>query len=139
METCLFCSIGRGSIPAEKVYEDTDTIAFLDINPNNPGHTLVIPKKHVENIYTADDATLGAVMHTVRILASAVKRAVAAEGINVHFNNEPAAGQVIFHLHAHVIPRFATDGHTHFGHKPYKDGEAAAVAQKIRGSIALHK
>ncbi len=132
---CVFCKIVRGEIPSYKVYEDDDTLAFLDIHPNNPGHTLVVPKKHFENLYALDDHHLAALMRTVQKIAKAVKPAVAAGGINIAMNNEEVAGQIIFHAHLHVIPRFREDGYTHWGKRAYKPGEAQQVAEKIRRSL----
>lgn len=136
MDDCIFCKIARKEIPSETVYEDADTLAFLDIKPNNPGHTLVIPKKHSQNLYDMDDHSLAAVMRTAQKVAKAIKKAVAADGINLAMNNESAAGQVIFHPHIHVIPRFAEDGYRHWPQKSYKEGEAAAIAEKIRAAIS---
>lgn len=135
MEDCIFCKIVAGKIPSDKVYEDVDTLAFLDIKPNNPGHTLVIPKKHSENIYNIDDRSLAATMRTVQRMAIALKKATAAEGINIAMNNEKVAGQIIFHPHFHVIPRFAEDGYRHWPKQDYKEGEAAEIAQKIRVAL----
>ena len=133
---CIFCKIVRGEIPSDKVYENEDTLAFLDIHPNNPGHTLVIPKVHSENLYDIDDHSLAAVMRTVQRVARAIKQAVGAGGINVAMNNEEAAGQVVFHPHLHVIPRFKEDGYSHWPKRSYAEGEAAAIAEKIRTALA---
>lgn len=135
MPDCIFCKIVRGDVPSQRVYEDADTFAFLDIKPNNPGHTLIVPKKHSSNLYDIDDHSLAAVMRTAQKLARAVKSAVGAHGINVTMNNEPAAGQVVFHAHVHVIPRFADDGYRHWPQKSYKEGEAETVAQKIKAAL----
>lgn len=136
MENCIFCKIIGGEIPSDTVYGDADTLAFLDIKPNNPGHTLVVPKKHSENLYDIDDHSLAATIRTVQKVAIALKKATGAEGINIAMNNERAAGQIIFHPHFHVIPRFAEDGYRHRQEKrDYKEGEAAEVAQKIRTSL----
>jgi histidine triad (HIT) family protein len=116
-EDCLFCKIANGTIPSEKVYEDEHTFAFLDINPINIGHTLVIPKRHAENIMTIRKEELAAVMETVRMLAPVIQRAVDADGINIGINNGSAAGQVIFHTHVHIMPRFEGDGHEHWQKK----------------------
>lgn len=133
--SCVFCKIIRGEISANKVYEDEDTLAFLDIKPNNPGHTLVIPKKHSENLYDMDDHHAAALMRTAQKIAVAVKKAMSADGINIAMNNEEAAGQIIFHPHMHVIPRFTEDGWSHSKRLQYKEGEAESVAQKIREAI----
>ena len=136
MEDTIFAKILRREIPAEIVYEDADTLAFLDINPNNLGHTLVIPKKPFRNIFDVDEETLSATMRTIRKLAPAIKNAVGADGVNIHSNHELAAGQLVFHLHFHIIPRFATDGYAFtWGHKTYKPGEAAEIAQKIQTEL----
>lgn len=94
----------RRELPAEVVYEDEDTIAFLDIRPDHPGHTLVVPKKQARNVFDVDSATFSKVMEVARTLAPKVREAVGADGLRVTINNEPAAGQVVFHLHVHLIP-----------------------------------
>ena len=135
-EDTIFDKIIRREIPAEIVYEDADTLAFLDIHPNNTGHTLVIPKKSVRNLFEMDEQTLTAVMKTVQKVARAVKESMHADGINIAMNNDSAAGQVIFHAHIHVIPRFEGDGFKHFPTKEYAPGELEATAQKIRTKLA---
>lgn len=129
---CLFCKIIAGDIPSAKVYEDEHTYAFLDIFPTNIGHTLVVPKDHHENIHDIPEETLGHVMNTVKKLSSAVKKGVSADGINILMNNDTAAGQIIFHAHIHIVPRFADDGFKHWqGKRQYEDGEDTEVAEKI--------
>src|SRR3989344_8175680 len=124
MEDSVFTKIIRRDIPANIVYEDGDTIAFLDARPNVPGHTLVVPKKQVRNIFDIDDETLASVMRTVRKIAPAVRDAVGAHGVHINSNHEAAAGQVVFHLHFHIIPRFPNDGLTLWHGTPYPPGEA---------------
>ena len=109
-EDCIFCKIIRGEISSFKLYEDDLTYAFMDINPLNDGHALVIPKYHAENIYATPDEWFGPTMSTVRRIASAVNKVVRPEGINVLQANGPGAKQSVFHLHMHVIPRYADDG-----------------------------
>ncbi len=109
-EDCIFCKIIRGEIPSFKLYEDDLTYAFMDINPLNDGHALVIPKYHAENIYATPDEWFGPTMSTVRRIASAVNKVVQPEGINLLQANGPGAKQSVFHLHMHVIPRYADDG-----------------------------
>jgi len=108
---CLFCKIVRGEIPAVRLFEDDVTLAFLDIGPIIKGHTLVIPKLHYDPLMTTPDEVLARVMRTVRRIACALVAGLGADGINLHQSNGAAAGQVIPHLHIHVIPRFANDGH----------------------------
>ena len=136
MEETVFQKIIKREIPAEIIYEDDDTLAFLDIAPVSKGHTLVVPKKPVRNIFDADDETLAAVMRTIRKIAPAVRSAVDADGINIHSNHEHAAGQVVFHLHFHIIPRFNDDGFHMWPHQQYADGESVILAQKIRTAIS---
>jgi histidine triad (HIT) family protein len=118
------------------VYEDTDTLAFLDIRPVNRGHTLVIPKAHFRNILDVPEEVFLNVARTLRKVAPAVKEGVGAEGVNVSSSHEPSAGQEVFHLHFHVIPRFAADGLKHWPHGAYAEGEADAVAQKIKQRLS---
>ena len=107
---CIFCAIIEGRAPAEAVFEDDDTLAFMDINPANPGHTLVIPKRHVRNVYDLDDETAAAVMRTSVRVANAVRAALQPDGMNLVQSNERAGGQEIFHFHVHIIPRWYGDG-----------------------------
>ncbi|HEV7121487.1 MAG TPA: HIT family protein [Candidatus Paceibacterota bacterium] len=136
MEDTVFAKIIRREIPAEILYEDDDTLAFLDIAPVSPGHTLVIPKKPVRNIFDADDDTLASVMKTVRKIAPAVRDAVGADALNIQSNHGAEAGQIVFHMHFHLIPRFAGDDFFMWPHKEYKEGEAKEVAEKIRAKLA---
>ena len=101
----LFAKIVKGDIPAYKVYEDDKAIAFLDIMPRTPGHTLVIPKKGVRNLLDASPDDLAHVMKIAQKVAQAGMKVFGADGITLQQFNEPAGGQVIFHLHVHVIPR----------------------------------
>ena len=101
----IFAKILRGELPAYKVYEDDKTFAFLDIMPRAPGHTLVIPKAPARNILDIDAADLSELIKRVQTIGRAAVKAFAADGLTVQQFNEPAGGQVVFHLHVHVIPR----------------------------------
>lgn len=101
----VFAKILRGEIACAKVYEDDATFAFMDIMPRSPGHTLVIPKQPARNILDATDAQLAAIMRTTRHVSRAVMVAFDAHGVTIQQFNEPAGGQVVFHLHVHVLPR----------------------------------
>jgi histidine triad (HIT) family protein len=132
----VFAKILRGELPAHKLYEDDDTFAFMDIMPRGPGHCLVIPKKPARNVLDVDPDSLAAVMRTVQKLAHAAMKGMDAQGVTIQQFNEPAGGQVVFHLHVHVIPRF--DG---VAMKPpasqMEDNDVlAANAEKIRAAIA---
>ena len=130
---CLFCKIVTGTIPAQKVYEDEHTLAFLDIHPVNIGHTLVIPEKHFANLYETPDETLAHMMVVVKKLSVAITSATNADGINIEMNNDPVAGQIIFHTHLHIVPRFSGDGFKHWhGTRDYHEGEMEGVVDKIK-------
>lgn len=135
MNDCLFCKIIKGDIKAEKVYEDEYTFAFLDINPINEGHTLVVPKEHSKNLYEISDEALKYLVLTTKKLSIAIKKAVGAQGINLGMNNDSVAGQVIFHVHMHIIPRFEDDGFKFWKGTPYKNGVMEKIAQMIRKEI----
>ena len=129
---CLFCKIITGEIPGYKVYEDEYTLAFLDINPVNPGHTLVVPKKHVVNIEQADEEILCRVMKTVKKVGLSLKNNLGAPGYNLGLNNDPVAGQLVPHLHIHVVPRLESDGLSLWPQRPYQPGQAEEVLNKIK-------
>lgn len=133
---CIFCKIISGEIPAQKVYEDADTLAFLDATPVNEGHTLVVPKDHFENIYSTPPETWARTMLAVQKVTEAVRHGINADGVNVYMNNEPAAGQIIMHAHIHLIPRHNDDGLKGWPGKAYKNAEeAATVAEKIKSEL----
>ncbi len=135
MEKCLFCQIVRGEIPCHKVYEDEKTLAFLDIAPVNPGHTLVIPKEHFASLEDIPSEELSFVIQAVKKVGAALKQALGVEGYNVQVNNGAIAGQVINHLHFHLIPRLPNDGLKLWPQKSYATGEAEKIAAKIKEFI----
>ena len=128
--------IVRREIPAEIVYEDADTLAFLDVKPTTPGHTLVMPKKLAENIFDVEEKDLEAVMRTVRKIAPAVRDAVGAHGVHINSNHGEAAGQLVPHLHFHIIPRLSREEFSNWPQKNYLAGVAAEIAAKIRANLA---
>lgn len=131
----VFAKILRGELPSHKLYEDDATIAIMDIMPRAEGHALVIPKAACRNIFDAPPEALNAVAQTTQKLAHAVRRAFAADGVTVQQFNEPAGGQVVFHLHVHVMPRFdgvALRPHTGAMEKPEV---LTANAEKIREAL----
>lgn len=136
VKDCLFCKIIAGEIPSTKVYEDDRCYAFLDINPVNIGHTLLVPKTHSENLYTVADEDIAHMATVLKKLSIAIKKAVTADGINIEMNNESVAGQLIFHTHLHIVPRFEGDGFTHWhGARKYHEGEMQEVGEKISQSL----
>ncbi len=108
-QQCIFCKIISGEIPAKKVLETNNTIAFLDINPANPGHVIVVPKAHHQILPQIPDSEILDLFNSVKKIASAAFEAVDAKGVNILQNNGPAAGQEVPHVHVHVIPRFDED------------------------------
>ena len=135
MSDCIFCKIISGEIPSAKVYEDDSVFAFLDIAPVNPGHVLAVTKKHYANIEETPEEDLCALMKAVKRIGSAIKAGLGAEGYNLNENNDPIAGQVIPHLHFHVIPRRSGDGLKLWPQGKYEEGEAENVAEKIKKII----
>jgi histidine triad (HIT) family protein len=103
-ETCVFCKIVGKEVPASVAYEDEKVIAFMSIQPINVGHTLVVPKKHYENIYEIPEDEIAYLYRIVKKLSHAVQKAVNADGVRTIQNNGKAADQVIFHMHVHIIP-----------------------------------
>jgi histidine triad (HIT) family protein len=111
MATCIFCKIIKKESPASLVYEDAVCLAFMDIRPVNPGHLLVIPKKHVASLSELNADECGRLFAAAHKLAAAVRESgVRCEGVNLHLADGKAAGQEVFHVHAHVFPRFTGDG-----------------------------
>ena len=110
MSDCVFCKIVARSIPATVVHEDAETLAFMDIGQVNPGHVLVACKAHVENVYGLSDAQAAAVFRAVAKVARAVRAAFEPPGLSIYQANGRPAGQTVFHLHLHVLPRHDADG-----------------------------
>ena len=136
-DSCIFCKIVAGAIPSTKVYEDAEILAFMDIGPIVKGHTLVIPKQHTERITDTPVGVLARVMHIVQKIAAAQVNGLKADGVNIFQANGKAAGQVVPHLHFHVVPRFNTDGHSwNWAAKKYADmGEMTKLAESIRNAL----
>ncbi len=137
MDSCIFCAIAAHQQPAEIVYEDEWTMAFLDINPANPGHTLVIPKRHAATLFEIDEEDAAAVMRTAVRVARAIRAALAPDGLNLVQSNGRAGGQEIFHLHVHVIPRWVGDG-LRLARPPVvrRERPLSEVAAEIRRALA---
>jgi len=130
-EKTLFEKIIDGEIPCHKIYEDNNTFAFLDISPNVKGHTLVIPKKPFKDLYDLPDVEANELINSVKKVAKVLKKNLNADGINILMNNEEPAGQVIFHAHIHVLPRFIGDNGYHGVKYEYKEGEAEEISKNI--------
>jgi histidine triad (HIT) family protein len=135
-ETCIFCRIVAGELPAARVYADAETIAFLDIAPIAKGHTLVIPRAHHAGIMDTPADVMGPVMATVRRVARAQRDALGAAGINVTQANGAAAGQVVPHVHVHVIPRLDDGAARAWTPGAYaSDAERDAYAARLRAAL----
>ncbi len=133
---CIFCKIAEGVIPAHRVWEDDRALAFLDINPLAAGHTLLIPKLHAADIRDIDPELAAFLFLQAPKLAKAVQQATSADGVNILQNTGAAAGQAVFHLHIHFIPRFEGDG---LGYRwnagQYGAGEVEEMLSKIQGKL----
>ncbi len=106
---CIFCKIASGAIPAGKIYEDENFVAILDISPASEGHTLLIPKAHVQDVYDLPEAVGKEIYPVLTKLSHALKRNFAFDGLNILQNNGEVAGQTVFHFHIHLIPRHTGD------------------------------
>lgn len=136
MDDCIFCKMVAGEIPVVKVYEDEAVLAFLDIGPISDGHTLVIPKVHCGKVDECDPQVLADVWSRLGRIAGAIARAMKADGYNVLCNNGRAAGQIVDHLHFHIVPRRTGDGvFTEWPAYRYKEGRSGEIAEKIRRNL----
>ena len=133
---CVFCKIRDGQIPSARVYEDDRTIAFMDINPLNEGHTLVIPRAHAATLFEADEADLRAAIATAKRVAVAIQDALHPDGLNLLQANGAAAFQSVPHFHFHLVPRFTGDGKGFDWPMMAGDrGRIQAAAEKIRRAL----
>lgn len=132
VKECIFCKIIRNEIPAVKIYEDSEIVGFLDINPHSRGHVLIIPKIHFENIYSTPVETWCHMNISAQKIAIALKQSLSADGINIIMNNESTAGQLIFHSHIHIIPRY--NDHTENKYT-YIAGEMEEIAKEIQAVL----
>ena len=131
----IFAKMLTGEIPCHKVYEDEDTLAFLDIMPRSEGHTLVIPKTETENLFDVSPEVLAKTMAVVQKLAPKIRDAVGADGVLIQQFNGAAAGQTVFHLHFHIVPRKeGVDLKPHAGDMADQD-ELAKTAETIRAAL----
>lgn len=129
---CLFCDIIEGKIPSYKIYEDEDTYAFLDIACDAYGHTLVIPKKHCENVLDADDQILASVMSTVKKISNHYVKDCGFDGVNILNASGESAEQSVFHLHLHIIPRKSGDNMKVYPLLAKKDMNLEEICQNLK-------
>ncbi|MBN2141940.1 HIT family protein [Candidatus Woesearchaeota archaeon] len=134
-QDCIFCKIVKGEIPSQKIYENKDFFAFLDIKPINKGHALIVPKVHCENILDFPKAEETDFIETIKVVAKALVKATGADGFNVGMNNGEAAGQVVLHAHMHIIPRFKGDGLHTWPHKEFSKEEMDELHRKVLNEL----
>jgi histidine triad (HIT) family protein len=133
---CIFCKIQAGAMPAARVYEDEKALAFIDIGPIRPGHTLLIPREHHERLTDLPEALAAHLGRLLPRLGRAVVRAADADGFNLHQTNGRCSGQVVPHVHVHIIPRHDDDGYSfRWQAGSYEKGEAEAWAEKIAAAL----
>lgn len=132
MSDCIFCKIVKGELPSHKVYEDDDVLAFLDINPVNPGHTLIIPKEHHKDLLNTPTELASKLIQAVQKIAPAILKEVESDAFNLGVNCGVGAGQIVFHTHLHIMPRFENDGHRLWVGKKMEQSELSEIAEKIK-------
>lgn len=135
-EDCFFCKLAAGEFPSNTIYEDDDFRVILDIAPAAKGHAIAICKNHMPDLLSIEPDTAAKALPVLSTVARAMKKALGCDGINILQNNGEAAGQTVFHLHFHIIPRYTGDGLTIPGKSAsYAEGEAEEIAAKIRAAI----
>jgi histidine triad (HIT) family protein len=133
---CIFCKIVAGTVPCFKLFEDADTLAFMDINPVHDGHCLVIPKEHYPTVFDIAPEAMAAAARTTVKVATAVNTAVTPEGINLMQANGEGAGQSVGHFHLHIVPRRADDRLLfNWDPKPGEHAHIAEIAERIRSFL----
>ena len=135
MRDCIFCRIAAGKAPSERLVETPRVLAFLDIAPVHYGHALVIPRDHYENLLDLPDDLWMEMGQVSRRVAQALRSVLFAQGFNIGMNNFAPAGQVVFHTHLHVIPRYRRDGLELFPQGMYQPGDLAKVGEQLRRAI----
>lgn len=133
-ENCIFCKINGGEIPSTTIYEDDDFKVILDINPASKGHAVILPKNHAADIFSLEDEDCAKIFGVAKKCATAMKKVLGCEGINILQNNGEIAGQTVFHLHVHLIPRYKDDT-VNISWKPGTAQDTADLAQKIREAL----
>ncbi len=133
---CIFCKIIAGEIPCIKLYENVDTLAFMDINPANEGHALVIPKEHFADVQAVSNAAISSTVITAKMIAAAIEKTLSPDGINLLQCNGPAAAQSVLHFHMHVLPRREGDElKLNWGLEPGDMDAIGQLAERIRANL----
>lgn len=131
---CIFCKIIAGAIPSKTVYEDEDYKAILDVSPASQGHVIILPKNHAANIFELSDEDARGIMPVAKKIAAAQMKVFGCDGVNVLQNNGEAAGQTVFHLHVHVIPRYKGDT-VDIKWKQNPDMELDSIYDKLKNQL----
>jgi len=135
-EECIFCKIVKGEIPCSKIFEDDKVFSFLDIAPANKGHALIVTKNHYEDLLEVPDEDLNNLVLKAKKLARAMSSALGIDGFNILMNNKKAAGQLVQHVHTHIIPRFNGDRiDLNWRPKVYKGKEIDEFRDKIKSFL----
>ena len=135
VDDCIFCKIAKGEIPSTTIYEDDDFKVMLDINPASKGHAVILPKNHAANIFELEDEDAEKIFKVARKCAAAMMEVLHCYGINILQNNGEAAGQKVFHLHIHLIPRYNGDT-VNITWKPgTPEADAAELAARIKAAV----
>lgn len=136
MESCIFCKIVKGDIPSFTIYEDENVKVILDIAPAAKGHAILLVKKHVANVFELEGELAGKIFGVVPKVATAIKEELGCDGMNILQNNGVEAGQTVFHLHIHFIPRWKDDTvNIKWNPLGYAEGEAVALAEAIKSRL----
>jgi len=135
MQDCIFCKIIAREIPSDIIFEDDQVFAFMDIRPVSRGHALIVPKKHSADIVDTEDATLAEVIVKAKKIAAVIESVLGADGFTVSTNRGEAAGQSVFHLHFHLIPRYKQDGLKPWTHHEVEPKKRAELAELIRKNL----
>ena len=129
---CIFCKLANGEIPTNSIYEDDDFKVILDASPATKGHALILPKEHFDNLYEVDDEVAAKIMPLAKKLAKHMKEKLHCDGVNVLQNNEEAAGQTVFHLHVHLVPRYANENAIlEWNHLELSDDEMKSIRDTL--------
>lgn len=133
---CIFCKIAAGEIPSSTIYEDEDFRVIMDISPASKGHAIILPKTHATNIFEIPDEVSSKIFVVAKKVATAMKEELQCEGINILQNNGEIAGQTVFHLHVHLLPRYKGDKiNIKWSHKDNYDDDFVALAKAIGDRI----
>jgi histidine triad (HIT) family protein len=129
---CLFCRLAEGELPAFVVASDEQTVAVLDAWPAAPGHTLVLPRRHVAHLWAADEETAVVLMRSVHRVAALLRDRLRPDGLTLRQNTGAASGQQVAHLHVHLVPRWHGDGHVGWPTRPEPPPDPAEVLARLR-------